>query len=122
MEHYILVVDDDPGILDCIEQTLALEGYAVRTAAHGEAALACIAAAPPAVILTDLAMPVMDGWQLLQALRAQGVAAPIVFMSAGTRVAEEADRHAADGYIAKPFELDELVRVVQRTATVDADD
>jgi two-component system response regulator MprA len=119
MDRYILVVDDDPDIRDLLEQTLTMEGFAVRTAAHGRDALTCMAQAPPAAILLDLNMPVMDGWQLLQELRARDVAVPVVFMSAGQPVRDEAAHYQVDGYLAKPFELDDVVRVVRHATSAD---
>ena len=113
----VLVVDDDPFIRGFIQATLRAEGYAVATAPNGEEALEHVACHPPAVVLLDLSMPVMNGWQFQQRLREQGTPIPLVFMSAGYHAQEEAERHGAAGHLAKPFELDDLLQVVRRFAS-----
>ncbi len=111
----ILVVDDDEAILQFIGQVLAEEGYAVETATNGATALARIAQAPPDLILLDMRMPVMDGWQFARAYsEAPGPHAPIIVMTAARDAqAIAADIHA-DGYLAKPFTLDRLLSVVEQ--------
>jgi CheY-like chemotaxis protein len=64
--------------------------------------------------LLDLQMPVMTGWDVLSELRQAGTRIPVVFMSAGYRVRAEAERHGADGHLAKPFDLVSLLDTVQR--------
>lgn len=95
---------------------LEAEGYRVAVAAHGADALRSLALERPAVILLDLNMPVMDGWELLRRLRASGVAIPVVFMTAGRAAHVEAERAGADGYLPKPFDIDMLYDVVARFA------
>ena len=114
MARPVLIVDDDPAIRALIAAVLEDDGFGVVTAANGREALACIAQLLPALVLLDLQMPVMSGWELLAHLRADQVAVPVVFMTAGYRAQAEAERHHADGYLAKPFELAELVAVVER--------
>jgi two-component system response regulator PrrA len=114
MSQQILVVDDDPHIRSVILDVLADEGFVVASAADGRDALAQIAAAAPALVLLDLQMPVLSGWDVLRALRASQARVPVVLMSAGVRVREEAARLQAAGYLAKPFALDDLVAVVER--------
>ena len=97
-------------------QVLEEEGFAVSTARDGWQALDRIAAQHPDVVLLDLQMPMMSGWQVLEQLRAQDIAVPVVIMTAGYRAAEEAAKHRVAGYLAKPFDLDELVAVVERVA------
>lgn len=110
----ILVVDDEPDISRLIKLVLEDEGYAVHVARNGQEAVACIGREPPALILLDLNMPVMSGWDLHQRLRACRPEIPVVFMTAGARAKAEAERWSAAGHIAKPFELQELVDVVAR--------
>lgn len=110
----VLVVDDDPGILDFIALLLESEGYAVSTACHGAEALERAAAMRPDVVLLDLAMPVVDGWQLTEALREQERPPPLIFMTAGHSARREAERHGADGYLSKPFDVEDLLRCVER--------
>ena len=113
----ILIVEDDEVIRDGLRDVLADEGYCVRTAEHGRAALDVLAAGPePGLILLDLMMPVMDGWQVLAALRqrAKHREAP----SAGVVVCSAAIDHAAPKgaarYLEKPIRLDTLLREVGR--------
>ena len=120
MSHHVLVVDDDPGIRDIVEAILNEEGFSVATAANGREALDHITEDRPALVLLDLQMPVMTGWELLTHLRDARVQVPIVFMTAGFRAKTEAERHQVDGYIGKPFALDELVAVVERFASAGA--
>ncbi len=110
----VLVVDDDVQVRGFAAAILRAEGYTVVTAADGAEALACIARLRPDLVLLDLAMPVMDGWQVLHTLRAQGVTVPLLFMSAGYNARLEDERHGADGYLGKPFTPAELLAAVAR--------
>lgn len=111
---HILVVDDDTDIRQTIRDILELEGYSIATAADGREALERIADRRPVLVLLDLQMPVMSGWEVLSQLRAEGSGLPVVFMSAGYRARTEAERHNADAHLGKPFEMDELLRIVAR--------
>ena len=117
MSHEILVVDDDPAVRQVIEAILTEEGFSVATAADGHQALDRIAQHRPVLVLLDLQMPMMSGWTVLQQLRDANVNIPVVFMTAGYRAKSEAEQHRAAGYLAKPFELRDLLGVVQRFAT-----
>jgi CheY-like chemotaxis protein len=115
----VLVVDDDPDILDAICDILEGEGYRVARARHGVEALERVEAEPPAIILLDLMMPVMDGLAFAQALRErpgkEGI--PIVVISADGNPQRAASVDAA-GYLAKPFDIDALLsQVAQMTST-----
>ena len=115
----VLVVDDDPGIRGFLEVTLRAEGYDVDIASDGRAALDCIGARRPDVVLLDLAMPVMNGWQVHDHLRDEGIDVPVVYMTAGYSARAEAEAHQADGYLEKPFNVDDLLRIVARLTPVD---
>lgn len=93
------------------------EGYRVATAANGRQALERIAEQRPKLILLDLQMPVMNGWELQEQLHRHQPDVPVVFMTAGLRAKAEAERHHAAGYLAKPFDLDELLCLVSRFAS-----
>lgn len=111
---HVLVVDDDPGIRGTIRAILDEEGYTVATASNGCEALVRIAEQRPALVLLDLQMPVMNGWEVLTRVRESGLNIPVVFMTAGLRAHAEAARHHADGALPKPFDLDELLQLVER--------
>ncbi|MET9413292.1 response regulator transcription factor [Streptomyces klenkii] len=110
-ETPVLVVDDDPDVRAAVADALTIEGYAVRAAADGLEALSAVAAAPPAAVVLDLAMPVLDGLAVCRRLRALGDRTPVLVLTARDAVA---DRVAgldagADDYLVKPFALDELL-------------
>ncbi len=87
------------------------------TAANGADGLRCTEQFWPGLILLDMRMPVMDGWAFAQALRARGAAPPIVVMTAAQDARRWAQEIGATGYLAKPFELHDLIDVVQRLYT-----
>jgi CheY-like chemotaxis protein len=112
----ILLVEDDPAIRDSLAECLAIEGYAVESVTNGLEALRRLARAPrPGLVLADLAMPVMGGAELLKRLRADPALSgmPVVLMTAALPPGE-AGVVGADGYLAKPFEIEELFAVVRR--------
>jgi CheY-like chemotaxis protein len=113
----VLVVDDDQGIRELVATALSEEGYDVSGAADGAEALDRIAEVRPDVILLDMRMPVMDGWEFARRYRSQPAPhAPIVIVTAALDVAKDAKEIGADGFLAKPFQLDDLVALVERHA------
>jgi len=110
----VLVVDDDEDIRTILRLLLEGEGYCVALAANGREALDRVAERPPRLVLLDLHMPEMSGWEAHQRLREQRAAIPVVFMTAGEHARREADRHGADGFLAKPFELADVLRTIER--------
>ena len=113
----ILVVDDDESIREFVSVALADEGYRVLTASDGAAALELARRQHPGVILLDMRMPVMDGWEFSRAYRRlPSPHAPIVVVTAARDVAARAAQIQADAFLAKPFDLDELLDVVSRFA------
>ena len=114
MTHPVLVVDDEPAIRSVLRLILLAEGYDVVAAASGEEALACLAQQSPAVVLLDLRLPGMSGWQLHDQLRQAAPQLPVVYMTAGRHVQQEASSHQAAGYLAKPFDVDSVVDTVAR--------
>jgi two-component system sensor histidine kinase/response regulator len=109
----ILVVDDDHASLQLLTSILSTEGYQVRPADSGELALASIASITPELILLDIRMPGMDGFEVLRRLRerddARGV--PVIFLSAANDVEQRIEglRLGAQDFVAKPFHREELV-------------
>jgi CheY-like chemotaxis protein len=110
----ILVVDDDPTIIDLVTELFTEEGYRLQYARNGVEAWEAIAAAPPKLLLTDIRMPFMDGIELVTRLRASGYTFPILLMAATPALAEPLLRLDPIEYIAKPFELELLLDGVQR--------
>ena len=114
----VLVVDDDAGIRESLVLLLEDEGYEVRAAPNGRAALELLARWRPAVILLDLMMPVMDGW----AFRAHQLAdracgdIPVVVMSAGRNLTADTYALVPAATLAKPFNLDVVVDTVRAVA------
>lgn len=107
----VLVVDDEPDVRYLLRVTLELAGYRVVEAAHGEAALERVRDAPPQLVVTDQMMPVMNGGELIERLRAEPStkAIPIVMVS-GTRSVQP----DADALLRKPFDPAELIVLVDR--------
>jgi DNA-binding response OmpR family regulator len=107
----ILVVDDEPEIVRGLEDNLRFEGYETSSATDGETALRLAAREAPDLIILDLMMPRMSGWDVCRTLRARGIEVPVIMLTAR---GGEADRVqglelGADDYIAKPFSLRELL-------------
>ena len=111
----ILVVDDDTSIRSFVEMALDSVGYAVSTAANGAEALGVTDQLQPDLILLDMRMPVMDGWTFAEKYRQQaGPHAPIVVITAATDAGQRAAEIEADGFLGKPFDLDDLLKLVSR--------
>ncbi|MDP9320016.1 MAG: response regulator [Chloroflexota bacterium] len=110
----ILIVDDDAEILAMLRDFLEGEGFAIRTATNGAEALEALEDVAPALILLDMRMPVLDGWAFAAQLRERQVAYPIVVMTAAESARNWAEEIGATGYIAKPFDVDELLQTIER--------
>ncbi|MEA2642574.1 MAG: hypothetical protein QOF51_3968 [Chloroflexota bacterium] len=116
-ERSILVVDDDPAILATIAEILELEGYDVLRAGDGAEALRALDACKancPALVVLDMRMPIVDGWAFAEELRQRGLATPILLMTAAPGAAEWVETIGAQGVLAKPFELNDLLDAVAR--------
>ncbi|MEX2174541.1 MAG: sigma-54 dependent transcriptional regulator, partial [Pirellulaceae bacterium] len=112
----LLVIDDEQAICWGLAQLGKRLGHQVRTAASAERGLELAAQQPPDLILLDVRLPGMDGLTALPQLRALAPAAPVVVMTAhgDLSTAVEAVRQGAIDYVAKPFDLDQIERIVQR--------
>lgn len=110
------MVDDDDAIRSLVCETLRDEGYRTVEAVNGRAALEVVReGAPPSLILLDMRMPIMNGWEFAKAYRAlERPLAPIVVVTAGRDASAKAADISADAYIGKPFELDDLITMVGR--------
>jgi len=116
----ILVVDDDAEILAMLRDFLESEGLVVRTAANGAEALDLLWEVEPALILLDMRMPVMDGWGFAERFRERKLAYPIVVMTAAESARRWAEEIGATAYIAKPFDVNELLQTIERHRQKDA--
>ena len=114
-DRSVLVVDDDPDILQTLALCLSTEGYRVVMASNGKEALDLLGKEKPACILLDLMMPVMDGWQFVAEIEGRGMRqAPLLILSADRSVQGHAMKLRADAYLAKPFDLDDLLGKVHQ--------
>lgn len=114
MRAPILVVDDDPDIVDMLREALEGAGHRVVTAADGLEALERLRTVEPSLILLDMRMPRMDGWEFARAARERGNTAPVVVITAAGDARAWAKEISAESYIAKPFTISQLLGVVDR--------
>jgi len=116
MPHRILIVDDDQALRESLEMVLAAEGYDVIVAENGERALERVEETPVDVVLCDLRMPGLDGFDLLPQIGRKLPGVPILIMSAyGTEdLAVEAMRRGAYDYLAKPFQPSEVLLTLRK--------
>jgi CheY-like chemotaxis protein len=111
----VLIVEDDPDLLSLVAMILRDAGYDVAAAEDGLQALARIEERMPGVILLDMRMPVMNGWEFAREYRARFArAAPIVVVTAAEDARARAQEIGADAWLEKPFDLDDVVRTVAR--------
>ena len=109
----VLLVEDDPEIRDFVAMVLNSEGYRVTEANNGKVALDELGRGLFDLILLDMRMPVLDGWGFARMYRAStGPHAPIVVLTAAHDAADRASQISADGYLGKPFEIDDLLTIV----------
>jgi two-component system, OmpR family, response regulator MprA len=107
----VLVVDDDPRILEALRRALTLKGFAVSTAEGGEPALSLLGLGAPDVLVLDVAMPDVDGIEVCRRLREAGDRTPVLMLTARDAVADRVVglEAGADDYLVKPFALEELI-------------
>jgi DNA-binding response OmpR family regulator len=113
----ILVTDDDPVILRLLQVNLELEGYDVLLAHHGEEAYELAVAEIPDLVILDIMMPRMDGYETVEKLKATDTTKdiPIVFLSAKAQQSdiERGKEYGVADYLTKPFDPTELIDVVE---------
>ncbi|HEY3414813.1 MAG TPA: response regulator transcription factor [Armatimonadota bacterium] len=114
MSETILIIEDEQAIADGVAWALRQEGFLVETAADGEAGLAVVRSRPPSLIILDLMLPGVSGWEVCRAVRKSSTL-PILILTAR---AEEFDRVlglelGADDYVSKPFSTREVVARVR---------
>ncbi|MFE9663130.1 response regulator [Streptomyces sp. NPDC005955] len=118
----VLVVDDDPAIADLVATVARYEGWEAVTANSGREALRSAAGRPPDIVVLDLMLPDLDGFGVLDGLRAAGTMVPVVFLTARDTVADRVAglTRGGDDYLVKPFAVEELMarlRTVLRRST-----
>lgn len=118
-EARVLIVDDEPTIVELLSVSLRFQGFEVLTAASGPEALDKARKFRPEALILDVMMPGMDGFGLLRRLRADGIDAPALFLTARDSVEDKVSglTLGADDYVTKPFSLEEVVarlRVILR--------
>ncbi|MFC4014545.1 response regulator transcription factor [Nonomuraea purpurea] len=111
----LLVVDDEPALLEALQSSLEFEGYEVVTAGDGQAALEALAEGSYDAVLLDVMMPRLDGLTTCRRLRASGNHIPVLMLTARDAVGDRVSGldAGADDYLVKPFELDELLARVR---------
>lgn len=111
MREHILVIDDDEKITSMLRRSLAFEGYAVTTANNGAEGLRQMMAIDPSLLVLDVMMPQMDGWEVCRRVREGGSNVPILMLTAKDEVADKVRGLdlGADDYLIKPFALEELL-------------
>lgn len=111
----VLIVEDDPDLLDMMGIVLDSADYPVRKALNGREALESAREQTPGLILLDMKMPVMDGWEFATRFREEfDAVAPIVVVTAAADARMRAEEIGAQSYLAKPFEIDDLIKCVDR--------
>ena len=114
----ILICDDDPVILRLLQVNLELEGYDVLLAHDGEHALEMATKETPDLVILDIMMPRLDGYQTCERLKKDGKTKdiPVVFLSAKAQQADidKGKAYGVDDYLTKPFDPNDLVEVVER--------
>ncbi len=111
----VLVVDDDPDILEALSEILEAEGFSILRARNGQEALEQLDSGRPELVLLDLMMPVMDGWEFAKRMRQLPASrqVPVIVLSADRNVGSKAREIGAVGHLAKPFELNDLLELVR---------
>jgi two-component system, OmpR family, response regulator len=120
-EARVLVVDDEPNILDLLSASLRFAGFDVATATNGTDALAVASTYGPDVLVLDVMMPGIDGFEVVRRLRADGTHTPVLFLTARDATDDKVTglTLGGDDYVTKPFSLEEViarVRTVLRRA------
>jgi two-component system, OmpR family, response regulator len=109
----ILIVDDERAIVNVLERSLAARGYAVRIACGGIEALAALAELEPDVLLLDINLPDLTGWEVLRRLSpAERERVPVIVFSASPLSPSRVEEFHPAGVLLKPFPMDALIRLV----------
>ena len=125
-EARLLVVDDEPNIVELLSASLRFAGFEVHTATSGSQALSRAAAVAPDLVVLDVMMPGLDGFEVVRRMRQDGLQAPVLFLTARDAVEDRITglTLGADDYVTKPFSLGEVVariRAILRRAGLAAE-
>lgn len=112
----VLVIEDDPSIREMVALALEDAGYGVAAAGDGETAIALIPKERPDILLVDLRMPLMDGFEFMRRYADGGGQSPIIVLSAARDVDFARHKLTAAAVIEKPFDLNDLIATVDRIA------
>ncbi len=115
MRPYVVVIDDDEKITSLLRRSLAFEGYEVATAPNGREGLRLLAEREADLVILDVMMPQLDGWEVIRRLREAGVTTPVLMLTAKDDVQDRVKGLdlGADDYLVKPFALEELLARVR---------
>jgi DNA-binding response OmpR family regulator len=118
----ILIVEDDPQVARLIALVLQRNGYQSEIVADGQTALQRASAGQPAIIFADLTIKGLGGEKLCVALKAQPdtKSIPVIVVSGDRDIADKARQCGADDFLGKPFEFEDLVRLVKKYARVES--
>ena len=118
----VLIVDDDARLRQYVRVNLEFEGYSVREAGSAEEGLAALEEEPPDLLLLDVMMPEVDGWEMLRRVQERfGVGSIPVLVFSGTveeRAVSDATARGARGFLGKPFDLQQLIDQAKQIAPV----
>lgn len=115
MRSRILIVDDDDKIISMLRRGLAFEGYEVVTASNGEQGLNKMMESEPDMVILDVMMPRVDGWEVCRRIREAGSSVPVLMLTAKDDIKDRVKGldNGADDYLVKPFALEELLARVR---------
>jgi two-component system response regulator MprA len=109
----VLLVEDDTALARLMEALLISAGHSVQTVGDGESALDAIRDRRPALILLDLTIPKLNGWQVLERLQEAGDATPVILFTGNYAASQRAQSAGVAAAILKPFDVDELLATVE---------
>jgi CheY-like chemotaxis protein len=117
----VLIVDDDPGVRRHVRVSLEAEGYSVREAANADEGMQTLENETPDLILLDVMMPQVDGWEMLRRVQERhgvGVIPVVMFSGRADELEEEAAARGAQGAVGKPFDAEQLVEQTKQLLPV----
>ncbi len=123
-EAKLLVVEDDPNILELLSASLRFAGFEVATATTGSEGVTAALRSPPDLVVLDVMLPDLDGFEVIKLMRSEGARVPVVFLTARDATEDKIRglTLGGDDYVTKPFSLEELtarIRAVLRRSTGD---